>query len=88
MTKKLNSSQKNHCSFFNDKMKKNYKFNYKVNPKKWHDTMEIVFNEKGATFTPTKSTKVHKKWHGKINFTFNEKNETLKPTKFTKFNIK
>jgi hypothetical protein len=69
-------------------MKKNYKFNYKVNPKKWHDTMEIVFNEKGATFTPTKSTKVHKKWHGKIKFTFNEKNETLKPTKFTKFNIK
>jgi hypothetical protein len=59
-----------------------------VHPKKWHDTMEIIFNEKGATFKPTKSTKVHKKWHAKIKFTFNENNATIKPTKFTKSNIK
>lgn len=50
--------------------------------------MEIIFNEKGATFKPTKSTKVHKKWHAKIKFTFNENNATIKPTKFTKSNIK
>jgi hypothetical protein len=50
--------------------------------------MEIFFNEKGATFKLTKSTKVHKKWHGKIKFTFNENNATPKPTKFTKSNIK
>ncbi len=29
--------------------------------------MEIIFNEKGATFKPIKCTKVHKKWHAKIN---------------------
>ncbi len=50
--------------------------------------MEIIFNEKGATFKPIKCTKVHKKWHAKIKFTFNEKNATIKLTKFTKSNIK